>query len=274
MKSSESKVGLQIPVGEKSRVKGLDRRQRRPIGEASVSPLLRDDRIEVEKKPNVIPGRKIVVKTPDRRLDRIPKEDGIVSPLLRGSQESLSNATKPNVTQSVGDTRDLRFDQNSKPREAVKRQRAEPADPTKPNVTQSAGDRQDLRSDQNSKPIEAVKRQRAEPVDPLTESKLKLTKTTPTVTGLDAPTNEVASVAGKKGDLRPYIDFLKRMRANDHAAVPEVRTTSKFKQDEAVPSPSHSRQKTTSGSPSLQGWMRKDNRQSRSTRFNTSNQLL
>jgi hypothetical protein len=98
MKSSESKVGLQIPVGEKSRVKGLDRR---PNGEASVSPLLRDDRIEVEKKPNVIPGRKIVVKTPDRRLDRIPKEDGIVSPLLRGSQESLSNATKPNVTQSA-----------------------------------------------------------------------------------------------------------------------------------------------------------------------------
>jgi hypothetical protein len=101
MKSSESKVGLQIPVGEKSRVKGLDRRQRRLNGEASVSPLLRDDRIEVEKKPNVIPGRKIVVKTPDRRLDRIPKEDGIVSPLLRGSQESLSNATKPNVTQSA-----------------------------------------------------------------------------------------------------------------------------------------------------------------------------
>jgi hypothetical protein len=182
--------------------------------------------------------------------------------------------TKPNMTQSAGDSQDLKSDQNSKPREAVKRQRVEPVDPTKPNVTQSAGDRQDLRSDQNSKPIEAVKRQRAEPVDPLTESKLKLTKTTPTVTGLDAPTNEVASVAGKKGDLRPYIDFLKRMRANDHAAVPEVRTTSKFKQDEAVPSPSHSRQKTTSGSPSLQGWMRKDNRQSRSTRFNTSNQLL
>jgi hypothetical protein len=314
MKSSESKVGLQIPVGEKSRVKGLDRRQRRLNGEASVSPLLRDDRIEVEKKPNVIPGRKIVVKTPDRRLDRIPKEDGIVSPLLRGSQESLSNATKPNVTQSAGDTQDLRFDQNSKPREAVKRQRVEPVDPTKPNVTESvgdtqdlksdqnskpreavkrqrvdpvdptkpnvtesAGDSQDLRSDQNSKPREAVKRQRAETTDPLTESKLKLTKTTPTVTGLDAPTNknEVASVAGKKvEDLRIYLDYKKRMRANDPAAVPEVRTTSKFKQDEAVPSPSHSRQKTTSGSPSLQGWMRKDNRQSRSTRFNTSNQLL
>ena len=235
MKSSESKVGLQIPVGEKSRVKGLDRR---PNGEASVSPLLRDDRIEVEKKPNVIPGRKIVVKTPDRRLDRIPKEDGIVSPLLRGSQESLSNATKPNVTQS-------------------------------------GGDRQDLRSDQNSNPREAVKRQRAEPGDPLTESKLKLTKTTPTVTGLDAPTNEVASVAGQKDeDLRPYLDYKKRMRANDHAAVPEVRTTSKFKQDEAVPSPSHSRQKTTSATPTLDGWLRKDNRQSRSTRFNTSNQLL
>ena len=267
MKSSETKVGLQIPVGEKSRVKGLDRRQRRLNGEASVSPLLRDDRIEVEKKPNVIPGRKIVVKTPDRRLDRIPKEDGIVSPLLRGSQESLSNATKPNVTQSVGDTRDLRFDQNSKPREAVKRQPAESADPTKPNVTQSAGDRQDLRSDQNSKPIEAVKRQRAEPADPLTESKLKLTKTTPTVTGLDAPTNEVASVAGQKDeDLRPYLDYKKRMRANDHAAVPEVRTTSKFKQDKAVTFPSHSRQKTTSGTSSMV-WVRKDFQQNRSSRF-------
>jgi hypothetical protein len=275
MKSSESKVGLQIPVGEKSRVKGLDRR---PIGEASVSPLLRDDRIEVEKKPNVIPRRKIVVKTPDRRLDRIPKEDGIVSPLLRGSQESLSNATKPNVTQSAGDPQDLKSDQNSKPREAVKRQRVDPVDPTKPNVTQSAGDTQDLKSDQNSKPREAVKRQRVEPGDPLTESKLKLTKTTrttPTVTGLDAPTNAVASVAGEKDeDLRIYLDYKKRMRANDHAAVPEVRTTSKFKQDEAVPSPSHSRQKTTSGSPSIGCWMRKDNRQSRSTRFNTSNQLL
>ena len=71
MKSSESKVGLQIPVGEKSRVKGLDRR---PNGEASVSPLLRDDRIEVEKKPNVIPGRKIVVVKRADRLDRIPND--------------------------------------------------------------------------------------------------------------------------------------------------------------------------------------------------------
>jgi hypothetical protein len=142
-------------------------------------------------------------------------------------------------------------------------------------VTESAGDSQDLRSDQNSKPREAVKRQRAETTDPLTESKLKLTKTTPTVTGLDAPTNEVASVAREKDeDLRIYLDYKKRMRANDHAAVPEVRTTSKFKQDEAVPSPSHSRQKTTSGSPSIGCWMRKDNRQSRSIRFNTSNQLL
>jgi len=192
--------------------------------------------LEVVKKPNVIPGRNNVVKT----LDRISKEDGIISLLLRGSQESLSNATKPNVTQS-------------------------------------AENPEDLRSDQNSKPREAVKRQRAETTDPLTESKLKLTKTTPTVTGLDAPTNknEVASVAGKKvEDLRIYLDYKKRMRANDHAAVPEVRTTSKFKQDEAVPSPSHSRQKTTSGSPSIGCWMRKDNRQSRSIRFNTSNQLL
>ena len=227
MKSSESKVGLQIPVGEKSRVKGLDRR---PNGEASVSPLLRDDQIELEKKPNVIPGRTIVVKTPDRRLDRIPKEDGIVSPLLRGSQGSLNNRTKPNVTPS-------------------------------------AGDPQDLRSVLNSKRREAVKRQRAETGDPLTESKLKLTKTTPTVTGLDAPTNEVASVAGQKDkDLRPYLDYKKRMRANDHAAVPEVRTTSKFKQDKAVTFPSHSRQKTTSGTSSMV-WVRKDFQQNRSSRF-------
>jgi hypothetical protein len=97
--------------------------------------------LEVVKKPNVIPGRNNVVKT----LDRISKEDGIISLLLRGSQESLSNATKPNVTQSAENPEDLRSDQNSKPREAVKRQRAEPVDPTKPNVTQSAGDPHVLR---------------------------------------------------------------------------------------------------------------------------------
>ncbi len=194
------------------------------------------------------------------------------------------------MTESAGD---------SKPREAVKRQRVDPVDPTKPNVTQSAGDSQDLKSDQNSKPREAVKRQRVEPGDPLTESKLKLTKTTPTVTGLDAPTNEVASVArekdedlriyldskkrmrandhaavskvasvaGKKDeDLRPYIDYKKRMRANDHAAVPEVCTTSKFKQDKAVTFQSHFRQKTTSGTSSMV-WVRKDFQQNRSSRF-------
>ena len=59
--------------------------------------------LEVVKKPNVIPGRKNVVKT----LDRISKEDGIISLLLRGSQESLSNATKPNVTQSAENPEDL-----------------------------------------------------------------------------------------------------------------------------------------------------------------------
>ena len=231
MKSSESKVGLQIPVGEKSRVKGLDRRQRRLNGEASVSPLLRDDRIEVEKKPNVIPGRKIVVGKRADRLDGIPKEDKHVSPLLRGSQFSLNNPT------------------------------------FQPNVTQSAGDSHDLRSVLNSNRRETVKRQLAETADPLTESKRKFRKTTPTVTGLDAPTNEVASVAGQKDeDLRPYLDYKKRMRANDHAAVPEVRTTSKFKQDKAVTFPSHSRQKTTSGTP-IVGWLRKDLRQNRTDRF-------
>ena len=230
MKSSESKVGLQIPAGEKSRVKGLDRRRRRPNDEASVSPLLRDDRIEVEKKPNVIPGRKIVVGKRADRLDGIPKEDKHVSPLLRGNQGSLSNATKPNVTQSAEDTHDLRSVLNSNRRETVKRQLAETA-------------------------------------DPLTESKRKFRKTTPTVTGLDAPTNEVASVAGQKDeDLRPYLDYKKRMRANDHAAVPEVRTTSKFKQDKAVTFPSHSRQKTTSGTSSMV-WVRKDFQQNRSSRF-------
>ena len=227
MKSSESKVGLQIPAGEKSRVKGLDRR---PNGEASVSPLLRDDRIEVEKKPNVIPGRKIVVGKRADRLDGIPKEDKHVSPLLRGSQGSLSNATKPNVTQSAEDTHDLRSVLNSNRRETVKRQLAETA-------------------------------------DPLTESKRKFRKTTPTVTGLDATPNVVAAVAGQKDeDLRPYLDYKKRMRANDHAAVPEVRTTSKFKQDKAVTFPSHSRQKTTSGTSSMV-WVRKDFQQNRSSRF-------
>ena len=230
MKSSESKVGLQIPAGEKSRVKGLDRRRRRPNGEASVSPLLRDDRIEVEKKPNVSPGRKIVVGKRADRLDGIPKEDKHVSPLLRENQGSLSNATKPNVIQSAEDTHDLRSVLNSNRRETVKRQLAETA-------------------------------------DPLTESKRKFRKTTPTVTGLDAPTNEVASVAGQKDeDLRPYLDYKKRMRANDHAAVPEVRTTSKFKQDKAVTFPSHSRQKTTSGTSSMV-WVRKDFQQNRSSRF-------
>ena len=227
MKSSESKVGLHIPVGEKSRVKGLDRR---PNGEASVSPLLRDDRIEVEKKPNVIPGRKIVVGKRADRLDGIPKEDKHVSPLLRGSQGSLSNATKPNVTQSAGDTHDLRSVLNSNRRETVKRQLAETA-------------------------------------DPLTESKRKFRKTTPTVTGLTTTPNVVAAVAGQKDeDLRPYLDYKKRMRANDHAAVPEVRTTSKFKQDKAVTFPSHSRQKTTSGTSSMV-WVRKDFQQNRSSRF-------
>ena len=92
--------------------------------------------------------RKIVVKRLDR-LDRIPKEDKHISPILRGHQGSLSNATKPNVTQSAGNPQDLRPILNFKRREAVKRQQAETA-------------------------------------DPLTESKLTLTKTTPTVTGLDA----------------------------------------------------------------------------------------
>ena len=229
MKSSESKVGLQIPVGEKSRVKGLDRRQQRPNGEASVSPLLRDDRIEVEKKPNVIPGRKIVVgKKRADRLDGIPKEDKHVSPLLRESQSSLNNPTfQPNVTQSAGDTRDLRSDLNSNRRETVKRQLAEPA-------------------------------------DPLTESKRKFRKTTPTVTELDATPNVVAPVAGQKKDLRPYLDSRKRMRETD-AVVPKVRTTSKFKQDKAVTFPSHSRQKT-SGTSSMV-WVRKDFQQNRSGRF-------
>ena len=228
MKSSESKVGLQIPAGEKSRVKGLDRR---PNGEASVSPLLRDDRIEVEKKPNVIPGRKIVVGKRADRLDGIPKEDKHVSPLLRGSQFSLNNPTfQPNVTQSAGDTNDLRSVLNSNRRETVKRQLAETA-------------------------------------DPLTESKRKFRKTTPTVTGLTTTPNVVAAVAGQKDeDLRPYLDYKKRMRANDHAAVPEVRTTSKFKQDKAVTFPSHSRQKTTSGTSSMV-WVRKDFQQNRSSRF-------
>ena len=227
MKSSESKVGLQTPAGEKSRVEELDRR---PNGEASVSPLLRDDRIEVEKKPNVIPGRKIVVGKRADRLDGIPKEDKHVSPLLRGSQGSLSNATKPNVTQSAEDTHDLRSVLNSNRRETVKRQLAETA-------------------------------------DPLTESKRKFRKTTPTVTGLTTTPNVVAAVAGQKDeDLRPYLDYKKRMRANDHAAVPEVRTTSKFKQDKAVTFPSHSRQKTTSGTSSMV-WVRKDFQQNRSSRF-------
>ena len=141
-------------------------------------------------------------------------------------------------------------------------------------MTPSAGDPQDLRSVLNSKRREAVKRQRAETGDPLTESKLKLTKTTPTVTGLTKTPNVMAAVAGQKEDLRSYLDSKKRMR-EAHAAVPKVRTTSKFKQDKAVPSPSHSRQKTTSGTSSIFGWLRKDNRQSRSTRFkNTSNQLF
>jgi hypothetical protein len=232
MKSSKSKVGLQIPVGEKSRVKGLDRRQQRPNGEASVSPLLRDDRIEVEKKPNVIPGRKIVVGKRADRLDGIPKEDKHVSPLLRESQFSLNNPTfQPNVTQSAGDTRDL------------------------------------SRSDLNSNRRETVKRQLAETADPLTESKRKFRKTTPTVTGFDAPTNEVAPVAGQKDeDLRIYLDSRKRMRETD-AVVPKVRTTSKFKQDKAVTFPSHSRQKTTSRTSSSMVWVRKDFQQNRSSRF-------
>jgi hypothetical protein len=56
------------------------------------------------------------------------------------------------------------------------------------------------------------------------------------------------------------------MRANDHAAVPEVCTTSKFKQDKAVTFPSHFRQKTTSGTSSMV-WVRKDFQQNRSSRF-------
>ena len=167
-------------------------------------------------------------------LVRIPKEDGNISPLLRGSQGSLSNATKPNVTQSAVDLQDLRTFLNSKRREAVKRQRAETA-------------------------------------DPLTESKLKLTKTTPTVAGLDATPKVVAAVAGQKEDLRSLLDSKKRMRET-HAVVPKVRTTSKFKQGKAVTFPSHSRQKTTSP-PSSAGCERTSGKIELIV-SNTSNQLL
>lgn len=47
----------------------------------------------------------------------IPKEDKNISPLLRESQGSLNNRTKPNVTPSAGDPQDLRSVLNSKRRE-------------------------------------------------------------------------------------------------------------------------------------------------------------
>ena len=48
-----------------------------------------DDGIEVEKKPNVISGRKIGMTRPDR-LDRIPKEDKNFSPLLKEKPSNVN----------------------------------------------------------------------------------------------------------------------------------------------------------------------------------------
>ena len=75
------------------RVFGMDKwtlphwaRGPRKSGEASVS---QDDGIEVEKKPNVISGRKIGMTRPDR-LDRIPKEDKNFSPLLKEKPSNVN----------------------------------------------------------------------------------------------------------------------------------------------------------------------------------------